>query len=195
MGWYETLLESGSVTMHTSALSEVAKRLGRASAPETLRARPRRPEGGYSFSDSLGLGALPWHTDGAVSLRPPAFVLLAATKLHSAPVPTELLDPSAKMIQLLKRTYLTCVAPQGRVRRFPAYLPRDGGIGVVRWDPLKCSPNVPKTNQIVGDCRPTDRIEWHQDLLLVLDNRRMLHRRPAITEGTRELERQYVWTD
>jgi alpha-ketoglutarate-dependent taurine dioxygenase len=43
---------------------------------------------------------------------------------------------------------------------------------------------------------PSAIIEWRRDRLLVVDNARLLHRRPAV-DGLAErlIERTYVWDD
>jgi alpha-ketoglutarate-dependent taurine dioxygenase len=161
--------------------------------PALLRARDRQVSRGWSLSGSFGRSAFPWHTDGAISSRPPRWIVLRAVEL-SEWTSTELTDPSDGLLRSLQRTVLVARDRLGRARYLPAYVPMDHGHRV-RWDPRTCRPRSEETAVEVAMTPPSAAIEWRPDLSVVIDNYRLMHRRPAVGAGAeRVLERTYVWS-
>jgi hypothetical protein len=147
----------------------------------------------WSLSGSFGRSAFPWHTDGAISSRPPRWIVLRAVEL-SERASTELMDPSDGLLRSLQRTVLVARDRLGRARYLPAYVPMDHGHRV-RWDPRTCRPRSEETAVEVAMTPPSAAIEWRPDLSVVIDNYRLMHRRPAVGAGAeRVLERTYVWS-
>ncbi|MEV5010984.1 TauD/TfdA family dioxygenase [Streptomyces sp. NPDC055692] len=108
---------------------------------------------------------------------------------------TELLDPCPRLQLGLRRTVLRVKDRRGRVRHLPASLPtRDGWR--LRWDPRTCKPLSGVSIEEIERYPPSTRVDWQEGRLLLIDNFRMLHRRPEVSEsGTRILERIYVWSE
>jgi alpha-ketoglutarate-dependent taurine dioxygenase len=45
----------------------------------------------------------------------------------------------------------------------------------------------------IANAVPDEVVEWTEGLVLILDNHRILHRRPEVTMHGRILERTYIW--
>lgn len=147
----------------------------------------------WSLSGKYGLNAFPWHTDGAISTKAPDIILLRAIRL-SEPTFTELLDPSSDLIEALERTVLRVKSRTGRIRYLPAVVPIKDGQKKVRWDPRACEPITGVAIEEIDQLPSTVRIDWEEGRFLLIDNRRVLHRRPAVAQGSaRMLERTYFW--
>lgn len=186
------LNEGGYCTLDHNMLEVVLPRLGLTTPPETLS--PRAADGSWSLSGVYGFGEFPWHTDGAIADLPPRWFSLAALSV-SGRTCTELLDPLDETLRMLGRTVLRAVSREGVVSYKPAVLPLPGGRRQLRWDPRSCPPVQEAVTPQVEALRATDRIEWRPGLAVIVDNHRLLHRRPAVHEGTdRVLERRYVWS-
>ncbi|MGH8527793.1 MAG: hypothetical protein ACREXY_27320, partial [Gammaproteobacteria bacterium] len=163
-------------------------------APQRLTPRRSDEAEAWSLSGSHGLDAFPWHTDGAVALAPPQWVLLEAKEV-SSPTYTDLLLPTGDLLRLFKRTTLRAKERQGQVRWLPAWVP-DGAHGRLRWDERTCQPNRDDVVGAMAQARSSDRVEWIPGRVLILNNRRVLHRRPAVgANQLRVLDRVYVWGD
>jgi Taurine catabolism dioxygenase TauD, TfdA family len=146
----------------------------------------------WSLSGTYGLGAFPWHTDGAIASTPPRWMLLKAMHI-SYPTFTDLLVPDPEMIIALRGTILRAKDKFGRVRYLPAAVHESGLGHRVRWDPRTCTPRTGIAIEDVERRSPTERIAWNIGRMLVVDNFQILHRRPAVEKGKRMLERTYVW--
>ncbi|WP_373319782.1 TauD/TfdA family dioxygenase [Rugosimonospora africana] len=73
-------------------------------------------------------------------------------------------------------------------------MPLGNGNSRLRWDPRTCTPRTGLAIKTVEDKPPTAYVEWRPGRLLIIDNFRVLHRRPAVHGQTkRVLERTYVW--
>lgn len=186
--------------MDRDQLSEVARTLGHPAATwERLVAKPAHQARPQSLSGVHGLGALPWHTDGAVAVHPPRYVILLSATGSS--VSTELLELEAtehvQLVRDLERLHLRVTIPCGRVRYVPAVI-LTSGRPVVRWDVRVAAPPKTQLGELVSSglraSRPTRTIAWQPGRAVVIDNRRTLHRRPVVPTGVeRELERLYVY--
>lgn len=174
--------------------SLIAATLGRAGKSALLTPHDAPEADAWSLSGQYGLGAFPWHTDGAISAKPPDIILLRAIRL-SERTSTELLLPTSNFIEALTGTLLRVKNRMGRVRYLPAVVPIADGRKKVRWDPRTCEPitGIAAIDEI-EQLPCTVRIDWEEGRLLVIDNRRLLHRRPAVARNSaRMLERTYVW--
>ena len=194
MSWATALETDGWATLDGRAATEVASVLGhRTSEPMRLEPKDATQARAWSLSGTFGLDAFPWHTDGAISSDPPRWLLLRAVEL-SDPTRTELLIPPADLLGGLHRTTLRAVDQFGRARYLPAVVPLSDGNFRLRWDPRTCTPRTGLAIEDVEGSAPTVHIEWFAERLLVIDNYKVLHRRPAIHRQTnRLLERTYVW--
>lgn len=195
MGEVQDVLSSrGYAWLDGATSSAVGAQLGRTGPSEVLAPRERAAADPWSLSGAYGLRAFPWHTDGAIASKPPRWLLLRAVRL-SRPTCTELLDPHPELLAVLRRTVLRVTDRAGRVRHLPAAVyERDGWR--LRWDPRTCRPRVGIPVEEMEKHPPSATIEWRRDCLLVVDNTRLLHRRPAV-DGLAErlIERTYVWDD
>jgi Taurine catabolism dioxygenase TauD, TfdA family len=98
-------------------------------------------------------------------------------------------------MDVLERTVLRVKNRAGHIRYLLAVVPIEEGQKKVRWDPRSCEPitEVAITDQI-GHLPSTVQLDWEEKRLLVIDNRKLLHRRPAVVrDSARTLERTYVW--
>lgn len=190
--WRADVSDRGFAFLHGHSSSAIGDQLGRSSGSELLTPRDGSVADPWSLSGAYGLGAFPWHTDGAISTKPPHWILLRAIRVTQGTC-TELLDPEPELRTALRRTVLQARGRAGRIRHLPAAIPHDGGLRL-RWDPRIC---IPKTGISIAEVEqkpPTAVVQWREDLLLIVDNTRLLHRRPPVDgRAVRELERTYVW--
>src|SRR3954453_21363414 len=98
--WLAEVSKRGYAILDNVSADLVTSRLGRASEPELLVPRNASGEQRRSLSRTFGLGPFPWHTDGAIALRPPRWIVLSAVQI-SSPTHTDLLDPSDALLQQL----------------------------------------------------------------------------------------------
>jgi len=188
----ELAAEGWAVLDHGSAV-DVAAQLGRASSPTRLEPKDTKQARPWSLSGVYGLDAFPWHTDGAISSDPPQWLLLQGIEV-SDPTWTELLAPNGNTLSGLRATTLRTVDRSGRIRYLPAVVPLGNGRTRLPWDPRTCTPRTGLAVDDVEGLPATTRIEWQPGRLLIIDNLRVMHRRPAVQELTkRVLERFYVW--
>jgi alpha-ketoglutarate-dependent taurine dioxygenase len=189
---HEDLAEHGFAVLNEATASVVGAELGRIGSQVVLVPREQQNADSWSLSGTYGLGAFPWHTDGAISSNPPRWLLLRAMRL-SNPTCTELLDPEPGLRAGLRRTVLRATNRVGKVAYLPAAIP-DRGRWRLRWDPRTCTPQAGITIEEMEQQVPTSIVEWQQGQLLIMDNTRLLHRRPAVDgQSERVLERTYVW--
>ncbi|WP_440065595.1 hypothetical protein [Streptosporangium sp. OZ121] len=183
----DELTAHGFVVMDREAVPEIAGRWG---SPQAIVSRER--DDSWSLSGTYGLEAFPWHTDGAISSRPPRWIVLRALSIPQSTY-TELLDPDPPLLTGLRRTVLRAVDRTGRARHLPAAVSEEGRWRV-RWDPRTCDPRIGLSLDEVEAQDATTIIEWREGRIVVLDNARLLHRRPTVPAG-RVLERTYVWSE
>lgn len=187
------LIASGFVIVDDrQTVGPLIMRLGRESQPETLAPRAKDDGARWSHSDHHGFGGFPWHTDGAVSTLPPRWMVLEC-EVSEGPTETHLLDPSAEVILRMRRSVMRVRNQAGRVRYLPAASPSgDGGLRL-RWDPRVCEASDATLAETIADQPPTGVCEWSPGRVLVVDNWRMLHRRPPVDPASlRRLIRTYV---
>ena len=188
------LAAQGYVCIDGKPDAAIAATLGRVGSTSDLLPRDNAEADPWSLSGRYGLAAFPWHTDGAISMRPPRWLALRAVRL-SKPTSTHLLEPDSGLLSALRGTVLRVRDRAGRVRHLPAALP-DGARWCLRWDPRICSPRGKLSVDEVEAQQPTSVIDWRPNRLLIIDNTRLFHRRPAVDSGSdRLIERTYIWDD
>lgn len=166
--------------------------LGSVGDTSVLRATDSDAAEEWSLSGAFGRNAFPWHTDGAISSCPPRWLVLRALKLSSSTM-TDLLDLPPTLRRRLRRTVLLATDHAGRARYLPS-LVRISGTERVRWDPRTCRPRDVMILHDIASTYPTATIEWQVGRTLIVDNHRLLHRRPAVAPGEdRVLARTYIW--
>jgi hypothetical protein len=174
-----------------SVITQLGRRVGQS---EELTPRAREAASPWSLSGTYGTGPFPWHTDGAVSTDPPRWIVLYAKQI-SGQTYTELLDPGPDLQLKLRRTVLRVTDNRGRVRHLPASLPTNGGSRL-RWDPRVGTPLTGASLEEVEEQEPSLKVSWMRGRMLIFDNFRLMHRRPAVSDVTeRVIERTYVWGD
>jgi hypothetical protein len=176
-----------------NAPDEVIGGLGRLGQPTLLRPTGREVARSWSLSGTFGHDAFPWHTDGAISSHPPRWLVLKAVEL-SEPTVTELLSPCTKLRERLAQTVLLARDHAGRARYLPALMLTKDGYRI-RWDPRTCRPRSTIVAEDMVAAVPTSIITWELGATLVIDNYKLMHRRPAVNaNAARLLERTYVWS-
>jgi hypothetical protein len=167
--------------------------VGRFGSPTLVRSVDRREAPGWSMSGVYGRDAFPWHTDGAISSHPPRWLALRPVEF-SEPTTTELLEPDAKLRDRLKGTVLVARDHAGQARYLPALMPIKDGYRL-RWDPRTCHSRSSEVARDIACAGPTAVFAWKPNVTLVIDNYKVLHRRPAVAvDAYRVLERTYVWS-
>ena len=189
--WVEALEREGAASFDSASRARaVAESLGRPSSTVTLK--PRLADAGWSLSGAYGCAAFPWHTDAAVALRPPRWIVLSAVELEQ-PTMTEVLLPPPATLATLFRTTLRVRSRNGVLRYLPAVV-RDHHGYRLRWDPRVAQPSTSDLLDQIENLSATSVIEWTCGRSVIIDNHRALHRRPAVSPGRRRtLTRYYVW--
>lgn len=199
----ETLLRRGWVLVpgsrHDLGLLEIAYELGTPVAPlrrplvHPLVARSRQRSRAKSLSGIHGLGAFPAHTDVAHWPRPARYVILQCLT-NEPSVPTVLLDGRALIdvassrgwgntawkVVNVSRPFCCSIlfeCSDGPALRWDlgCMIPIDGRGNEVREEFLDMLPGLCRANSETVLLSPRD--------VLVIDNWRTLHQRPAVPEG------------
>lgn len=187
----EQLDADGYVWLDHQGDASVGASLGRLGEPQILAPADKASARSWSLSGAYGFDRFPWHTDGAVSSSAPRWLLLRAIRITAA-TSTELLDPDHGLTATLRQTVLRVRDGVGRIRYAPAALPTAEGWRI-RWDPRICTPIGKAFVEDVEAIEPTVAVQWEPNRLLIIDNHRLLHRRPAVEPGSsRLIERTYV---
>lgn len=208
------LATRGWVFLHHSEprghMLNIANSLGRAITPPNrptlhrLKARATSDAVRNSYSGRFGYGQFPFHTDMANWTTPPRYVLLRQNAGDSS-IPTLLLDSqrvlSCVPSKQLERGIWTARA---RHRSFVCnLLSARKNFSLFRWDPYTLVPRSEEaqnvTRLLFEEIQKQKEsyltsITFDSEAILVIDNWRMLHARPAIPvqAQTRELERLLV---
>lgn len=189
----QILLANGFIVLESRAAAcPLITRLGRESEVVALAPRAATGELGWSHSNRYGFGAFPWHTDCALDNLPPRWMVLECETAEGR-TSTELLDPGPDLLRRMKRCVMRVRSRSGHIRHLPAASPIGEGRFRLRWDPRVCDSSDTELDGLLGRQSPTAAYEWVRGRLVVVDNWRLLHRRPAVepTE-TRRLLRSYV---
>jgi L-asparagine oxygenase len=150
------------------------------------------------------MGRFPFHTDAAHHRAPPRFVLLRIADGSETTTPTELVDFNSLSIsradvETLRREPWLVRGGVG-LKFFSAILFGDGVNLVLRFDPgcmRPASGTNPCGHDILSDALAvagTRRVDWRPGRMVVFDNWRFLHARPAVqpNDNGRILERILV---
>jgi len=166
-------------------LEDLAEELGIGVGRRSLL-RPRVTTKARSLSRRHGLGAFPWHTDGAERALPPAWFLLRS--LARTRTPTLLLDSETLLSERwLRRDLVAGVwLVEGGSHRFHSSV--ISLSGAIRWNPDIMQPRgrraydaeIGLRGEIAG-AKPIEH-EWKTGQVLLLDNRRWLHSRAAVSK-------------
>lgn len=202
----DSLREKGWCLLHSSlSLLEISSQFGKAvpcragEAPiSLLRVQEKEDANNNSLSSRFGASRFPFHSDGAYMPEVPKYVIMRQITGFKPPCPTELIDLkgklSAKQTSILKserwkfgaghKAFIdTVISPKG-----------------LRYDPAIMRPAVSELrqapeilNSILENTR-AEKIAWEKDLVLVIDNHRMLHTRGSNANLSKEriLERILV---
>lgn len=160
------------------------KRIQRIGATED-RSRGRE----FSLSAMYKHGAFPWHTDGAVAWASPRLVALLCIDLDEVAPPTELIDlyseSASVLVQAFRAALIKADLEGWRSSVMRVSEVRDGRR-MFRWDPrfriISGDHNLP---QLVDGATASRKVEWALGKLIIFDNWRFLHRRPALLPGSR----------
>lgn len=168
-------------------------RLGYSGSWQTLIPHTQESARPGTQSAKYGLGAFPWHTDGAIAKNPPRLIALHA---HShSDTATEVLDLLTHdgLCRGLQHMVLRTQSLTGP-SRYVSAAERVGGVQRFRWDPDKLVICRPYTDPGIATLEPSAIIDWRAGELLIVDNWRCLHRRQAArTDETRALRRMYIY--
>jgi L-asparagine oxygenase len=182
---------------------------GLAAVPDILRPQRARDARRGSMSSVYGLSALPFHTDFAHHAVPPRYVLLRLAPGEPAgpkPAPTLLLDLSSLPLSAAEVNVIShdVWMVRGGYQRFYATLLSEGFSSsrrALRYDPCCMRPawGMARRSQRLMEAAiragSPSTFRWSSGVVLILDNWRMLHARPAIPGADRSwraLERVLV---
>ena len=141
-----------------------------------------------SFSDLHGHLTFPWHTDGAVALSPPRYIAMLGYQVERDAAPTELFDVATcdEIDMSLRAQLLQIKLPNGNCRRLRCSEVRNN-TRLRRWDSRHFNPLASNTEllNLLKVTSPSNSITWNNGRLLLFDNWRFLHRRPAVNLNAR----------
>ncbi|WP_031239812.1 TauD/TfdA family dioxygenase [Asaia sp. SF2.1] len=156
-----------------------------------------------TYSGLFGLGRFPFHTDLAHWPVPPRYLLLRCIRGY-ADIPTMILDGRAIVseigAELMGRALVRPRRPQcGEVRMLRL---RDsaGADEIIRWDAEYLKPAsyvgelaFSSIQSIVREATATPAVMVNDGDVVVIDNWRMLHARPAVAPNRRDRKLQRVY--
>ncbi|WP_159759804.1 TauD/TfdA family dioxygenase [Sphingomonas sp. 8AM] len=156
-----------------------------------------------TYSGLFGLDRFPFHTDLAHWLIPPRYLLLRCIRGY-ADVPTMILDGRAIAsdvgADLMGRALVRPRRPRRGEVRMLRLRQSDGTDDIIRWDIeyLKPASHVGELvfsnfQNRVEEATPTAAVMVDDGDVLIIDNWRMLHARPAIAPNRRDRRLQRVY--
>jgi alpha-ketoglutarate-dependent taurine dioxygenase len=198
----------------SASLLEIANSLGEPIASpghpviQSLLARPKNAAPKNSMSGLFGFGDFPPHTDVAHWHMPARYVLLRCASGTSS-TPTVLIDSSDFLTDRQRRQWGRTTWKVTRIASpFLCSLTFSvDGIAAIRWDPCCLVPYGKRAEELLPEVIETLalalRVSGHvmtwksSESILVIDNWRVLHARPAVSEPPvrRELQRVLVKGD
>lgn len=189
---------------------EVAQQLGRICSPPNRPAVHRLTAVGAdsarpnTYSSHFGYASFPFHTDMANWTTPPRYIVLRHCAGDTS-VPTLLMNSRDVLTNERREDFERQIwSTRAQRRSFVVSVLADRqGVTLFRWDPVVLTPLSPGAAHVTEVlAKKLDRmaledhvpIEFTPSSILVIDNWRILHGRPAIPEGaqSRELERVLV---
>lgn len=190
---HRQLLEWGFTIKESRGAAEpLIARLGRETSPENLVPKKHDSSRAWSHSDKNGFNAFPWHTDGAIALDPPRWMILQCAEASHA-TETHLLDLDTETFVKLRRSTMRVRNEIGQVRHLPAASPISGGRFRLRWDPRICELSDDSLAERIEELPPSATCIWSVGRTLIVDNWRLLHKRPGVDpDSSRRLIRTYV---
>lgn len=162
------------------------------SAPTDLWAATPSSASSWTLTDRFGRGVFPWHTDGAIARRPPRFIVLQ--NLTESRVPTEIAAVPAHVQDQLGCVVLRARDYRGRSRLLSA-IERYPDHDLLRWDARSCSVAAGPASvaAAIASLTATAQADWTSPTTVVIDNWKVLHRRPAVPcTDIRGLRRWYI---
>ena len=168
---------------------ETINYLGKNLGTSLLEPKSAEDSNPWSHSGVNGYGAFPWHTDGAISLNPPRWMMLECLVAETS-TSTELLLPDENALSLLRKVVLKMTDQIGRSRFLPAAVPLGKGRFRLRWDPRVGVPGDPGIIDSIESRGASNTMDWQEEAVLVVDNYRILHRRPAVRHDAKRILRR-----
>ncbi len=157
-----------------------------------------------TYSGIFGLGRFPYHTDLAHWHVPPKYLLLRCIRGFTD-VPTLLLDGRKLIdgvgVKAMSRALVSPRRPKAGEVRLLRLLERSPAGDIIRWDQVFLKPAsrvgrdvFEEVQNLIDGADPTPIAMAGDGDVLIVDNWRMLHGRPAIAADrmTRRLERIYM---
>ncbi|WP_083837285.1 TauD/TfdA family dioxygenase [Gordonia effusa] len=145
-----------------------------------------------THSATVGLGEFPWHTDGAIALNPPQWMVLRCIEANQ-PTSTQICIPTGDLRRALRRLTLLIRQESGRKAYLPAFVNSGPKEWRLRWDPRAIVIGPDDARAAVESAQPTDEVAWQPGRILILDNHRVMHRRPSVPAATgRALLRTFI---
>lgn len=156
-----------------------------------------------TYSGLFGLDSFPFHTDLAHWPIPPRYLLLRCIRGY-ADVPTMILDGRTIVskigAELMGRALVRARRPLSGEVRMLRLLQSNGADEIIRWDTeyLKPASHVGKLvfstiQSIVKEATAMPAVMVDDGDVVVIDNWRMLHARPAIEPNRRDRKLQRVY--
>lgn len=204
-GWCQTEAPTDAAMLSlASLLGEPVASHGRPIV-QALPARQRESSPKNSMSSLFGLDEFPLHTDGAHWHLPPRFVILRSANGRSS-TPTIVVDSQCFLTPELRHEWGRATwKVTATARPFACSMMfQVGRVPAIRWDPCCLSPYGREAQHLASaikdkleDARRKDGVSvgWTNSRdVLVIDNWRLLHSRPALASGSerRELRRVLV---
>jgi len=150
---------------------------------------PKRKEDAHpqSISKKIGLGRLPYHTDGAYFKIPPRYILLRCKEVGENQVPTQIVDVMrfATKDELFELGFRTWKVSSRDGTFYSPILNKN----ILRYDlnimqPYsKLDDNTSIINNIIKRTSPI-KITWEAGKTILLDNWACLHARPEVSENS-----------
>jgi alpha-ketoglutarate-dependent taurine dioxygenase len=174
------------------ALPELAAELGLVSAQRTvISVRDSSAAPPTSLSGKYGVGVFPWHTDGAQLRSPPRLLLMRTAAGTHADTPTLWTD--GLRIAMRNRALIDDLR-EGRwlVRHGRPAFSVSAVVGTtLRFNLDQMEPETPeavRASEVLLRTLSTSATRehhWRDGEVLILDNQRILHSRPAVPQSDR----------
>ncbi|TNC44652.1 TauD/TfdA family dioxygenase [Mumia zhuanghuii] len=172
-------------TDNESTFAELAATLGGSEVRRQVLRPVRMLDARQGTHSALaGLGTFPWHTDGSIALTPPRWMVLRCLEV-TRPTSTEFCLPDGNLRRALGQLTLLIRQENGRKAYVPAMVKSSIEHYRIRWDPRARILGPDAARSAVEGAEPSDAVSWRKGRVIVVDNHRVLHRRPAVvaTDG------------
>ncbi len=154
-----------------------------------------------SFSYNYGLDAFPYHTDTAFIEIPARYLLL--TSLFESKTTTNLIDLkdcfdklSSDELKIFEKSIFLLSTPIEK--KFTSLMFNHDGLIGIRYDPNIMTPYnssskiaIEILNAMIKKSE-SNKINWNQNQILILDNWRCVHSRSRVEDKVRILKRIYI---